>query len=161
MIRFSLLLFILTSFLGCQENNENTVSDLPRVIVHAPKPVLLRKGESTEATLRLEIKKGFHVQANPVPYSYLIPTELTLGDTEGVSMGLPLYPAGMPYSLYGSPDTLSVYEGVLNIRYTLSALPDASTGEYTLEGIVIYQTCDDRMCFPPVEESILFPVRVY
>ena len=159
MIRILCLALYLVLLPGCQENDSEQSAGIERVRIVAPR-VSIRPGEVAEGELRLEIKDGYHIQANPVPLRYLIPAELVLEEGGVVELGTTSYPEGTPYSLHGSPDTLLVYDGVVIIPFTLSLQDSVVVGNYQLGGTVTYQACDDRMCFPPVKESLILHVRV-
>lgn len=161
MNRTMYVLAILLSFLGCQVNDPSQEAGIDRVRVHAPELITVHRGTEGKGVVRLEIRDGFHVQANPVPLPYLIPTELELDDPPFFTVKVPAYPSGAPYSLHGSPDTLVVYDGLVTIPYIVSVPDTAERGDYEVQGLVTYQTCDDRMCFPPVKEPVMVHLRVF
>ncbi len=86
----------------------------------------------TEAggVVRLAIAPGFHLNSNPAPTAWLIPTEVRFEGVEGTVH----YPDGGE----------GRYAGVVEIPYDVSA-----TQEY--EVVVRYQACTDRECLAPQE----------
>ena len=88
-------------------------------------------------------------QANPVAHPYLAPTSFVQADSSITTVHSVQYPSGLSYALQGSPDTLLVYKENVDIKYTLSVGEEALPGEYDIHGVVTYQTCDHRSCFPP------------
>ena len=153
------VLAILLLILGCRAS-EPQEGVIDRVRVLTPERITVHRGVEGPGVVRLDIRDGFHIQANPVPLPYLIPTEFGLEETSLFSLGTLVYPPGVPYSLNGSPDTLQVYAGQLAIQYRLAAIDTVQPGNYEVRGHVTYQTCDDRMCFPPVKEPVIVPVKV-
>ena len=161
MKRVPFVLTLLLGILGCQVNEPQNQGSVDRVRVEAPESMVLQRGEIAEGVVRLQISEGYHVQANPVPMRYLIPTQFEIDESKGIlHASEPEYPEGMPYSLHGSPDTLMVYEGLVEIRYSILSVDTVQTGIYEVDGVVTYQMCDDRMCFPPVSEAVVVSVEV-
>ena len=147
--------------LGCQVSEDKEQVIIHRVQVYEPGPITLYRGKEGVGVIRLDIKEGYHVQANPAPLPYLIPTQFEVdGSEEAFQLSYFEYPEGIPYTLEGSPDTLLVYEGEVPIRYSLVANSTVQAGEYQVHGTVTYQTCDHRMCFPPVKERVTVEIEV-
>lgn len=143
---------------GCRGEREPTMPT--RVVVHTPAPLQLGADWTAEAVVSLTIAEGYHVQANPVPFPYLIPTQLQVESGDEWTVGTPVYPTGKPYQLAGTTDTLSVYDGTIAIRLPLRVGTDAHPGRHILRGRVRYQLCDDRRCFQPVDEPVVLSVDV-
>ena len=120
-------------------------------------PTELRAGESAEATLRIVIADGFHINANPPTYSYLKATELTIEPTNNIAVaGPPIYPAAITKKFAFAEKPLAVYEGEATIRLPLRAERAAPKGAGQLRARLRVQPCDDEKCFPPrtIETSI-------
>src|SRR5262245_46993416 len=62
------------------------------VVKASPQEVTITAGESGEAVVKLEIKNGYHVNANPPSFSYLKATELEITPAEGISVQFMTYP---------------------------------------------------------------------
>jgi uncharacterized protein YyaL (SSP411 family) len=93
--------------------------------------------------LRVTIREGWHVNANPASFPYLIPTEIQ-GDVRSVR-----YPGGEDLTFAFSDDSLSVYSG------TFSIAGEIDRNESALR--LRYQACDERRCLAPVEKEIEVP----
>ena len=106
-------------------------------------------GGSAEATITLSITHGYHVNANPATYNYLIATELTSGTAEGLTAGKAIYPAGMKQKFQFADDPLAVYEGETQIKLPLSSAASAAKGPRSIPLTVRVQACDQEKCFPP------------
>ena len=133
----------------------------PANIVRASAEALeIRAGGTAEASVRLEIEAGYHVNANPPTHSYLIPTELSVVAQEGISAGKPVYPPALSKKFAFDPQLLAVYEGAVSIKLPLRAEADARKGSRTLSARVRVQPCDDSACYPPRTVETSIPVNV-
>lgn len=111
---------------------------------------------SREATVRVVIAPGWHINAHEPDDEFLIPTTLTLEPPGGVSIGAIRYPEPvsrvLPFSA-GKP--MLLYEGEVRIVAVLTGA-EASPAS-PLRGKLRYQACDDERCLPPrtitLEES--------
>src|SRR4051812_23847254 len=65
------------------------------VVKVAPQRVEITPGGSAEATVRMTIQSGYHVNANPPTFSYLKPTALEISPFDGVSVAFVTYPKGV------------------------------------------------------------------
>lgn len=130
------------------------------VVKAAPEPVEIKAGGSGEVTVRLTIQRGYHVNANPPTYSYLIPTALEIAPTDGVSVGAISYPPPINAKLAFAEKPLAVYEGETQIRATLQADKSAKPGERSLAAKLRIQACDDRVCYPPGTRDLAIPVII-
>lgn len=120
----------------------------------------LKAGGSAEASVKLTIASGYHINANPPSFSYLKATELQIDPNEGITPGKPAYPASVTKKFAFSKDPLAVYEGEATIKLPLSAASNAKPGAQTLKGKLRIQACDEEACYPPriIETSI--PVTI-
>ncbi len=94
-------------------------------------------------TVLLAIDEGWHLNANPSSLPFLISTSVEFSD--GVQPKRIQYPPGKAFHPAFSDETLSVYEGRVEIKATLAreVAPDAPSVA------VHYQACDDQRCLPP------------
>jgi thioredoxin:protein disulfide reductase len=145
-------MLVLTS---CQKNSpqptqsQATPSDVSssaevvKVFAH-----FIPKSTSAPADVQLEIAPGFHVNANPATYPYLIATEVQPGKVEGITVGKIVYPAGIAKKFAFADQPLSVYESKVTIPITLNIAPDAK-GQRLLPLKLRVQACDTEKCLPP------------
>ncbi|MFO1094184.1 MAG: DUF255 domain-containing protein [Planctomycetaceae bacterium] len=107
-------------------------------------------GECNVAVV-LNVKEGWHVNANPAQPKFLIPTELTAKLPDGFSLADVKYPAGKEFAQQGSDEALSVYEGRVVLYGKLKA-PAAAAGKTAEAEITVrYQACNDQMCLRPMK----------
>lgn len=140
-----------------QTTNEAPPADVVRVDVPGAE---IKAGGSGEATVKLTVSPGFHINANPPSFSYLKATELTVEAGEGVTAGKPTYPPSVTRKFAFSKDPLAVYEGETAIKLTLTAAADAKKGAQTLKGKLRVQACDEEKCYPPRTMETAIPVTV-
>ena len=90
--------------------------------------------------VRLTLRPGWHVNANPASLDFLIPTEVQ-GDVRNVT-----YPRGEAFKSQFTEEVLNVYSGKVDIR------GEAREGRGSI--LLRYQACDDRRCLPPVTKTV-------
>ena len=99
-----------------------------------------------EALVMLNIESGYHVNANPATYPYLIATEVTADKVEGIETGKAAYPPAKKQKFEFADEPLAVYEGQVEVRLPIKV---ASKGSRSLPLNVRVQACDHEKCFPP------------
>jgi hypothetical protein len=135
------------------------VSSSAQVVKVASDVLHSSPGTSSEAIIRLAITPGYHVNANPATYSYLIATEVKPGNGEGVTAGTPTYPTATKQKFEFAEEPLAVYEGNVDIALPLKISPD-TTGQRSLPISVRVQACDTEKCFPPATINTTIQVDV-
>lgn len=147
---FTVLLWShLTGFLQANE---------PIVTINLAEKVLLHKNQPSVATIKIMVAKGFHIQANPAADKYLIPTTLATGKHPEINFDAPVYPAGKPFQLLGSPKAIQVYDGLFHITLPLQAANDAKLGELIIPSTLRYQACNEKNCLFP--KTIKFDIAI-
>ena len=149
------------------ETNEN-VSPAGRepitstgVVKVTPDELTLARGETGSATVRLQIQNGYHVNANPASFPYLIATELQLTPASGISAGAITYPDPLTKTFSFSQNApLKVYEGETIVKAVLKADASAATGKHNLSAKLRVQACDDQVCYPPGTIDLTVPVTI-
>jgi hypothetical protein len=118
-------------------------------------------GASTEASVKLTITNGYHVNANPPSESYLIPTELSVEPGEGITAGKPVYPPSVMRKLAFAEKPLAVYEGEAAIKLPLKVASTATKGAHALSARLKVQACDDKACYrwSTIDTSIAVTVK--
>jgi hypothetical protein len=148
------------------------VSSSSQVVKVETASIQIPEGGSAEATVRLTILPGYHVNANPATFPYLIPTTVEHGqDPDGfcVAMGKPTYPAASKTKFEFAEEPLAVYEGTIEIKIPLTLLKPKDKGclVYPAKGTrnsipikVGIQACDHEKCFSPTLIDATIPVEV-
>jgi len=119
-----------------------------------------RAGGRAEASVRLDIAEGYHVNANPPTHSYLIPTQVELTSEPGVTAGKPVYPSPLRKKFAFDPQPLAVYENEATVKLPLNIDASATKGARTLRAKVRVQPCDDQACYPPRNVETSFELNV-
>ncbi len=102
----------------------------------------LRGHDQIVVTLR--VAPGFHINANPASYDYLIPTAIRFAGLEPLRIRYP--PAHLFAPAFAS-EGLQVYEGEVELVAEFPA--GTLAGLRAVEGELSVQACDDRVCLPP------------
>ena len=106
-------------------------------------------GGNADATVTLSISPGYHVNANPATFSYLIPTAVDPGKAEGIIAGKPIYPVAQKEKFQFADEPLAVYESEVQIRLPLRVEANAGKGARPLLVDVRVQACDSEKCYAP------------
>jgi thiol:disulfide interchange protein len=135
--------------------------DKPVVTVQAdPSQIAVAPGGKATLSLRLTIDPKYHINSNPTSEDYLIPVEAKVTPTSGITVGKPIYPAGVKKKFAFTTAPISVYEGETVIQVPLSVAPTAKPGTTSLAGAVSYQACDDNNCLIPTEAKFKVSLTV-
>ena len=117
----------------------------PETSDHVHASAVVRAGENDdEIVVTLQIDDGYHVNANPASFDYLIPTSVAFAGL--TSLGTK-YPKPSHFKSAFAPDELAVYEGTVPLVVTIPKGTIATQGE--LKGEVDVQACDAKICLPP------------
>ena len=112
---------------------------------------------SGDAMIMLNIEPGYHVNANPATYPYLIATEVTADKVEGLDAGKAIYPPAKKQKFDFAEEALAVYEGQVEVRLPIKI---AGKGSRSLPLNVRVQACDHEKCFPPATLNTNVSVEV-
>ena len=150
----------LTTFAGCSRpaNQGSTPSQASEAQVRSSADVVNVAGTGTalsgensgEAMVMLNITPGYHVNANPATYPYLIATEVTADKIEGLDIGKPIYPPA-------KKQKFEFAEGQVEVKLPLKV---SSKGTRSLPLQVRVQACDHEKCFPPATLATSVSVEV-
>jgi hypothetical protein len=117
-------------------------------------------GQRVAGELRVQLPEGIHVQSDAPREEYLIPTRLAFTLPVGVTVEEITYPPASDWYLRGQEEPLAVFESAFTIEWRLATHADVLPGELIVPGHFIYQSCDDRLCYPPVTADVEWRVRV-
>ncbi len=107
-----------------------------------------KAGAHADLIVALSIKSPFHINANPASESYLIATQVLVGQVSGLKIGKPSYPAPTLKQFSFFPKPLKVYQGTVQVHVPLS-FTSAYKGA-SVAGTLKYQACNEQSCLPPV-----------
>lgn len=97
----------------------------------------------------LSIAPGYHINANPATFSYLIPTAVNPGKADGIVAGKAAYPVAQKKKFQFADEPLAVYEGEVQIKLSLRVEANANKGVRSLPIDVRVQACDSEKCYAP------------
>jgi thiol:disulfide interchange protein len=112
-------------------------------------PVEVTAGGAADVSVKLHIKDGYHINANPPTFAYLKPTEVSIEAGEGLTAGKPAYPSSVTRAFAFAEKPLAVYEGETEIKLPLKAAANAAKGARDLPLKLRVQACDEKACYPP------------
>ena len=139
------------------QTNQREVRSSADVVSFGGTGTAITGGNNGEALVMLTIEPGYHVNANPATYPYLIATEVTAGKVEGVEVGKAVYPPAKKQKFEFADEPLAVYEGQVEVRLPINV---ASKGSRSLPLNVRVQACDHEKCFPPASLNTSVSVEV-
>ena len=110
-----------------------------------------------EALVLINIEPGYHVNANPATYPYLIATEVIADKVEGLEVAKVIYPPAKKQKFEFADEPLAVYEGQVEVKLPFKV---AGKGSRALPLKVRVQACDNEKCFPPATLNTSVSVEV-
>jgi len=142
---------------AASQTNERQVRTSADVVSFAGTGTAMSGDNNGEALVMLNIEAGYHVNANPATYSYLIATEVAADKVEGIDVGKAVYPAAKKQKFEFADEPLAVYEGQIEVRLPIKV---AGKGSRSLPLNVRVQACDHEKCFPPATLNTNVSVEV-
>jgi hypothetical protein len=170
--RLALILLLVFALQGCGRSGNSTPAGSPPtsplpvsssldVVKIKSDNVAIAAGGNADASVFLAISPGFHVNANPATFAYLIATDLEVGNGYGlISAGKPVYPVAQTRKFQFAEKPLAVYEGEVRLTLPLRAAPKATKGPVSLPISVTVQACDEEKCYPPGRLNDVIPVVI-
>lgn len=119
------------------------------------------RGRTVRATIQMDIPGGYHVNANRPLGKYAIPTSIKLELPKDVRAGAIVYPRALVRKLKAvNNESLAVYEGRAVFRFNVTIPPSYGDDWMNVRAHMRYQSCNDDVCFPPVNRDIDFGIKV-
>lgn len=112
-----------------------------------------RIGDGKEIAITLDIDPGYHINANPASFDYLIPTRVSFKGLAGIE---PRYPPATLIKPRFAPDGLKTYEGTVVIA---GGLPVQPSHVGPIEAEIRVQACTDEVCLPPATLTVAVPAN--
>ena len=120
----------------------------------------IQPGQTVTLVLRVELPENIHVQSDKPRDRFVIPTLLTFTLPEGVTVEEITYPESTDFLLEGWDEALTVFEHEFTIAVRLALDADVSPGDLVVAGSLLYQACDDRVCFAPATAAVEWRMHV-
>ena len=113
---------------------------------------------SPPGSIELVVSPGFHINANPATFPYLIATEVQPGKADGITVSDKLtYPTPKMETFAFAEKPLAVYEGSVTIPIPFTAAPGAK-GQRLVPLKIRVQACDSEKCYAPATIDASLPV---
>ncbi|MBI4206398.1 MAG: DUF255 domain-containing protein [Betaproteobacteria bacterium] len=123
---------------------------VPGTADHVKVDAILRaEGGYDEIAVTLKIDKGYHVNANPASFPYLIPTRLSFDGIAPISI---TYPKPILFRPEFARKGIKVYEG--NPTLVAKFAKGVKQKMKAVRATVTAQACNDKVCLPPSELPI-------
>ena len=154
-------LFLVVALDACSAGSSPTpISSSAQVVKVTASPVSVAPNGSADAVVILGVSSGFHINANPATFSYLIATKIEPGVVSGIKADKPVYPAGTKKTFQFADQALAVYEGEVSIKLPLRVTGDVKEGQLSLPVQITVQACDEEKCYPPATLNSTISVTV-
>ena len=102
--------------------------------------------DQDEVVVTLHIEDGYHVNANPATYDYLIATSVAF---DGLTPARVRYPAATVFKPAFAPAGLKVYEG--EVKLVASFPKGTARKNREIRAVVSTQACDSEICLLPAQ----------
>lgn len=106
-------------------------------------------GSRVNVAVEMTVGNGWHVNSHTPADKFLVPTDVTLSTTAG-TLSPVQYPPHVERRFAFSDEPLLVYEGTVRFEAVME-IPAGARDTAALHGVVSYQACNDRQCFPPTK----------
>ena len=117
-----------------------------------------RAGATYQAAVDAKLDTGFHVNSNEPLDEGLIATSLTIDPPDGIVLGAVAWPESFMFTV--GQDELAVFGETFVIGIALNLAKDLAVGQHVVTGTLLYQACNDTMCFFPKTAPLSFPINV-
>ena len=161
----SLKAFITTSLLATLVTVQPT-----RALSPAPEPNIsvvgyfsadkAQRGRPVRVAIVIDIPSGYHINSNRPLETYLIATSVKVDPPDGVRAGPVSYPRPLLRRFKFSSKQLSVYEGQVRLKFTVTVPADYSDDSARIKARVRLQSCNDEVCFPPKNQDVNLKIDV-
>lgn len=125
---------------------------------HPAESILAGKQATVEVAFQIE--EGFHIQADKVNNSNLIPVTVNFVPVDGIAMGQPEFPPHNVFWLEGANEPFWVFDNALTVAIPVSIEKNKPAGNYLLKGKLLYQACDSKKCYFPEEYGFEVALKV-
>ena len=121
--------------------------------------IVVAAGQQVSLTFDIEMKPNMHVYA-PGVEGY-IPIDWKMKESDAAAAHEVSYPPSEKLHLAAIDETVPVYRDHFRLTREITIGQDAkvrplldSSGNFTIEGTLRYQACDDRVCYIPQELAV-------
>lgn len=148
-------LFLLLGQLAAQETANDVLAIKPFISRDKIHP-----GDEFEFALQVTFSEEWHANSHTPSEDYLVPTVLTLNESDAFTFGEVQYPPAEDKKFSFSETPISVYHGQIYFRVHVKAAEELKPGKAILSGTFSYQACNDLTCRIPTRMDFQLPVEV-
>ena len=135
------------------------ISHADEIVNARAQKMIVSKGADSVIHIVVEVKKGYHIQANKVSNEF-IPTTLEIKGDHGIILNDQVFPQAKKFKLEGTEEYLDVYDGKFAINIFFKTQREIKTGIYELDGKLNYQACDSIRCLFPRSTEFAIEIEV-
>jgi DsbC/DsbD-like thiol-disulfide interchange protein len=117
-------------------------------------------GYAFQIAVVLQVKAGYHINAQKPSEDYLIGTKLSFDPPSGVKLSKVSYPRAKMETFEFSETPLAVYDGSVELIATLKTDKDLEPGQLVVPGKVTFQACNDQSCLAPSTVEVSATVNI-
>ncbi len=125
-----------------------------------PAQAVAAPGQAFSLKLVLSIAPKLHINGPSAQDDGLIPTRLSLGAPQGISLDQPVFPPAQPVRVKFAPKPVRVYGGKVEIAISGRVAATVKPGIYVITASLSYQACDDVVCHMPATLDIPLRIKV-
>ena len=149
------VIFLLSNLAGSEGTNADEI-----VKVNAPASLIVQAGKQSVITVTIDVRDGYHIQANKVKDEFIIPTTLEINGNDKFVVGKQVFPSPRKFKLEGMDTYLEVYDGRFEVSTFFTTAKKVPKKIYHLNGKLNYQACDSIRCFAPTTVEFLMEIDV-
>lgn len=116
-------------------------------------------GSTYRMAVGVRLDEGYHVNSEAPLDEFLIPTELFIGNPEGITPESVAFPEAIMFRQLGDLE-LAVFEEAFHIGVAVSLAEDLPVGEHVVPARLRYQACDETTCYSPTSRDFEFRIEV-
>ncbi|MGE5646359.1 MAG: protein-disulfide reductase DsbD domain-containing protein [Acidobacteriota bacterium] len=125
-----------------------------------PQKIAAKRGEATEARIKLQLRNGYHVNSNAPNEDYLIPLRLKW-EPGPLAAAEVVYPKAEQKNYSFSSKPVAVFTGQFEVLTKFKVDAAAPAGPGVLVGKLRYQACSEDTCYRPATLEIRLPYEVH
>ncbi|MEO2024899.1 MAG: thioredoxin domain-containing protein [Fuerstiella sp.] len=107
------------------------------------------RGGKCFVAVELQVKFGWHINANPSSPDFLVPTELLLKSKQKIKLTRVKYPGHHDLKVEGFDEAYHVYDGKVLLYGLLEIDENETAQDAEMEFHVKFQGCNENECLPP------------
>jgi len=158
--KFLLKILLLTIF--CLSNSFSQFSNNTEIVKIKSYSSLdkIYTGSEFKVAIKVNVADKWHINSDKPREDYLVPTQLTLSDTQQFKLVKTFYPEPKEYKFSFSETPLVVLEGEFVIGALIKVDNKVQPGKYFLIFNLDYQACNNQSCLPPASVTDTLEIEI-